>query len=125
MVFARLCRFVDWDLGGPGGVRTGSCSILICIVIAGLPALFLDHPIRGNGVAVVAAFGTIAALWIAFVLWRGWRLLRAEAVKADRAYDRGGKYQLPPEYVQTESATRAARRRANRQVRNDEIDGAR
>jgi type VI protein secretion system component VasK len=125
MVFTRLCRFVDWDLGRSGGVRTGSCSLLIAFMIAGLPALFVGHPVQGKDVIVLAAFGTIAALWIAFVLWRGWRLLRAEAVKADRAYDRGGKYQLPPEYVQTESATRAARRRANRQVRNDEIDGAR
>lgn len=125
MVFARLCRFVDWDLRRFSGVHRGPCSLLIALVIAGLPALFLDHPIQGNDVIVVAAFGAVAALWVGFVLWRVWRFLRAEAMKSDRIYDRSGKYQLPPEYAQTESATKAAQWRADRQVRNDEDAGAR
>lgn len=125
MAFARLCRFVDWDLSRSSGVHTGSCSLLIALMIVGLPAFLLDLPVHGNGVIVVAAFGAVAALWIGFVLLRGWRLLRAEAMKSDRAYDSSGKYQLPPEYAQTERATKAAQQRANRQVWNDGDDGSR
>lgn len=48
--------------------------------------------------------------WLMFVSWRFWRMLRETGPKGDRHYDREGKYDLPPEYAGSESATKAKRR---------------
>jgi type VI protein secretion system component VasK len=49
--------------------------------------------------------------WLLFVGWRFWRMMREAGIKGDRHYDREGKYDLPPEYADSESATKARRRR--------------
>jgi len=67
------------------------------------------------------SFATLAIVWIptaaivlpwfAFVGWRSTRLMRAALWRGDHNYDREGKYRLPPEYADTESATFARKRR--------------
>jgi hypothetical protein len=58
---------------------------------------------------------TVGALWLlvwnALVVWRFWRYMKEAAIKGDRHYDRVGKYDLPPEYADSESATKARWRR--------------
>lgn len=49
--------------------------------------------------------------WNALVVWRLWRYIKETAIKGDRHYDRVGKYDLPPEYADSESATKAKQRR--------------
>ena len=49
--------------------------------------------------------------WYGLVAWRFWRHMKEAAIKSDRHYDRIGKYDLPAEYAETESAAGAKRRR--------------
>lgn len=107
----RLCRFVDWDLSKTGGIRAGAWSLFIGALAACLPVPFVVRPYQDWEVAALAGSVIAAVLWFGFVAWRGLRLLRATAGRGDREYDRQGKYDLPPEYKATESATSAARRR--------------
>jgi len=57
----------------------------------------------------------VAAIWFAawsiFVSWRYVRYLKEISIKSDRHFDRTGKHDLPPEYADSESATKAKRRR--------------
>ena len=57
----------------------------------------------------------IAAVWFVawtiFTFWRYARYLKEVSIKSDRQFDRSGKYNLPPEYADSESATRARQRR--------------
>ncbi|WP_093512414.1 hypothetical protein [Sphingopyxis sp. YR583] len=50
-------------------------------------------------------------MWALFVSWRYLRYLKEISIKSDRHFDRVGKYDLPPEYADTESATKARQRR--------------
>jgi hypothetical protein len=47
---------------------------------------------------------------LAIVAWRGWRVFHASALKCDRVYDRKTRTLLPPEYRNTNSASRASLR---------------
>lgn len=61
-------------------------------------------------VAVVAVIA-LDVIWFGFVGWRALLLFKAFSAKGDRLYDRSGKYVLPTEYAQTESAAKARSRR--------------
>ena len=75
-------------------------------------ALLLLPPLTGLTSAFVwTACVALALAWVGFVLWRGWRVGKAGAIKADRYYDREGKFGLAPESHPTDSATVASRRR--------------
>ncbi|MFC3784548.1 hypothetical protein ACFONB_05935, partial [Sphingopyxis italica] len=58
---------------------------------------------------IVASILSLATL--AFVTWRYFVVMKAQAVKNDRAYDEDGKFKLASEYHQSESATAAAERK--------------
>lgn len=92
-------------------MRAGGFSLLIGIGIVGAPLPFIRWPYAGFEAVVAGVAAALAFLWFAFVGWRAWRLVLAGAARDDRDYDRTGKYQLPPEYAATQSATRTARRR--------------
>lgn len=49
--------------------------------------------------------------WTLFTVWRYLRYLKEISIKSDRHFDRVGKYDLPPEYADSESATKARQRR--------------
>jgi hypothetical protein len=55
--------------------------------------------------------------WGLLVHWRGWLAFRRSARESDRQYDRNGKFDLPPEYHSTESATAAAERNRRKRKR--------
>ena len=55
---------------------------------------------------IVASILSLAAL--AFVTWRYFVVMKAQAVELDREYDEDGKFKLASEYHRTESATAAA-----------------
>jgi len=48
----------------------------------------------------------------AFIAWRGCRLIKAANWISARGYERRGRYYLPPEYADSESAMLAEKRRA-------------
>lgn len=75
-------------------------TFLLCLL-----ALLVPHT------PVTTALFGLAAVWFAFVTWRGIRLLRAMAVYGDRQFDRKDKYSLAPEYRRSESTLRAKRRK--------------
>ena len=52
----------------------------------------------------------LTGLWTAFILWRGYRLMRAASIRGDRKFDREDKYNLIPDYAASESVLSANRR---------------
>ncbi len=109
-----LWRFVDWDLARGTIASAGNASLLIGM--SPWLAIFLIQQQAGKPTLTAPAVLAIAfdVAWFAFVGWRGWRLFRQSALRGDRRYDRSGKYLLPPEYADTESATRARGRKKMR-----------
>lgn len=107
-LLTRLRRFVDWDFGTSNTVG-GNASLLVL----GLVWLLAVFAMGSGGPRIWTVSLVLAAIfslaWLMFVLWRGWRLFRASAIKGDRAYDQKGKAKLPPEYRDTESVTKASR----------------
>ena len=57
---------------------------------------------------ILAAVALLGILYSGFALYVGWQ---AYIEKSDKLYDRRTKYNLPPEYRDTESATKAWRRK--------------
>lgn len=106
-----LRRFVDWDLSRKPITTAGNLTLLI----GGLPwlALIATDERQGSPTASVPLIAAIAfdLIWFSYVGWRAWLLFRQAAARGDRLYDRKGKYALPPEYADTESATKARERR--------------
>lgn len=106
-----LRRFVDRDLRRKPITTAGNLTLLI----GGLPWLALIATNERQGLATLSA-PMIAAIafdliWFSYVGLRASSLLRQAAARGDRVYDRKGKYALPPEYSDTESVTKARRRR--------------
>lgn len=69
--------------------------------------LVADH--RTMLTIIVASLLSLATL--TFVTWRYFVVMKAQAIKSDRAYDEDGKFKLASEYHQSESATAAAERK--------------
>jgi len=58
---------------------------------------------------IVASILSLATL--TFITWRYLVVMKAQAIKSDRAYDEDGKFKLASEYHHSESATAAAERK--------------
>ncbi|AQR74272.1 hypothetical protein [Sphingomonas sp. LM7] len=66
-----------------------------------------------GGVVAIAAIA-----WFVYTLARAWHVARVLIVRSgEQYYDRVGKYALPPEYADTESADAARRRRRGERLR--------
>ncbi|MFZ3485747.1 hypothetical protein [Sphingomonas sp. 3-13AW] len=74
---------------------------------------FLNQPAAAIPRFSVSVGAAIAfdVIWFGFVGWRALLLFKEVSTKGDRLYDRSGKYVLPAEYAETESATKARTRR--------------
>ncbi len=96
-------------------VRQSGTAAEAALLPAFLPAVLVI--LWGQFLKIEHAFWiwSICVCW--FVCWNifaGWRLVRhlkEVSLRSDRHYDRVGKYDLPPEYADSESATKAKRRR--------------
>jgi hypothetical protein len=111
--FALLRRFVDWDLSRGPSVGVGNLTLLV-LIVPWLAVLSLRGILIGvvwKTVLSVMAIATV--IWLGFVAWRGWRLIRITGIRGDRAYDRTVKFRLSSDYRETESATETRRRRRN------------
>lgn len=95
----------------------GNLSILLCIWLwLGLTAIRdLVDPSTAKLLLPGAIVLTVS--WSAFVGWRAWRLILVFAERSDSQYDREGKFALPPEYADSDSATETKRRRASKKAR--------
>lgn len=105
----RVRQLVDSDLRRQqtlGG--SGSLVLIIGCLLAVPPLVVLPEPWGKIGAAAAAI------LWFGFVGWRALRLLKAEGIRGDRAYDRTLRPMLSKEYQSTESAT-ATRQRKRRE----------
>lgn len=100
-------KFVDWDLSKTGAIRSGAASLLIAMAIASTPFIVVVRPFSTSALAAICIAFTASFVWLTFVAWRGYRLLRIEAIKGDREFDLRDKHLLPEEYASTESATKA------------------
>ena len=110
----RLRRFVDWDLKRKPITTAGNLTLLIGM----LPWLMLaaTKDKEGSPAFSMAFFSALLfdAAWFGYVGWRAWLVFRQAAARGDRIFDRKGKFDLPPEYAGSESATKArSRRRRN------------
>ena len=105
---ARLHRFIVWDFqsGPPSASRFSFFIGLVPLAVF----VLVDRPLDGGDITLIVAGLVLSIAWFGFVAWRLARAAKANAVKADRKYDREGKFDLSPEYEATESATRAVRR---------------
>ena len=98
--FALLCRLVDecWQ-----GDRNYRLLLIPQFVVIGAWLLLFS---RENLYAEVA-FWSLQAVWVAFIAWRWWGVMKRASAVQDRKYDRSGKFRLAREYWNTESATAA------------------
>ena len=112
-VFLHLRRFVDWDLSRGPSVGIGNLTIL-AVIVPWLAVLPLRNIVdRTSWAFVLWSTATLSVLWIGFVAWRGWRLFRASALRSDKAFDREERFGLSSDYHESESSTKARRRRQN------------
>jgi hypothetical protein len=110
-LYLRLRGWVDHDLKE----RSRPASLFFGIVPIS-PALILKQTEAAALAPVALVLGIVIGIgWTMFVGWRAVRLAKASAARADRAYDRQGKFSLASEYHASESATRAKRRQRSRQ----------
>lgn len=113
-IFIRVCRFVDKDLSRSGYVRLAPWSIALACATVALPVPFLSHPYGVGEVVIIGLAAGLCLGWLTFVGWRGLRLIKAASLRADRTFDRTGKFELPTDHASTESSTAASRRRRGR-----------
>ena len=106
--YLQVRRWVDRDLSNNRLRSLAMSATFLPILAIVLIAPVLPGPLKVIG--WIAAVGA-GSSWGAFVIWRGFKLTKAAIIRGDRAYDRTGKFALPPEYRDTESATRALKRR--------------
>jgi hypothetical protein len=102
-VYDRTCRLVDQALRG-----TNWRALPLPGMLPMLVAPYFDS--TALWVSAWAWF----LLWSAFVRWRWWLHMRCVSKRADRAYDRQGKYRLSRDYYDSESATSAKARKKSR-----------
>lgn len=98
--YLRFRRLVDYDLAN----NRRPFSLL-----GVLPGVAILAIAGGSWLGWLVGLG-LAVVWLSFIGWRSWRLMKTAALRGDRAYDRIGKFALPSEYAATESATSARRR---------------
>jgi len=73
-----------------------------------IPPLIVALIFKDNSIVWTLA-AIMSAGWLAFVAWRSWRMTKATTTRADRKYDRDGKFKLSSEYHDSYSATAAKR----------------
>ena len=71
--------WVDACLAGPRALSVADVPLWLPILLAGVLTFSLSR-----ATATIIVFGATAFAWAVFVIWRGWRLGRAEAFKRDR-----------------------------------------
>ncbi len=81
--------------------------VVIPIVVAEVLTRSMTDALRQLTMGTI--FG-VGLLWLLFSGWQIKRIFPAKSIKADRYYDRKTKYDLPPEYADSESATEAEQR---------------
>lgn len=75
---------------------------------------YLNAPAATLAISLAIAAG---GGWMAFALWRAWRLLRAYSVRRDRSFDQRGKFMLAADYHHSDSAGGAKQMRRMRRRR--------
>ena len=97
--------------GWTDGVLRDSASRVELTLLPGmapfLPLALIDDRFPRAWVFATTWF----VVWTIFVSWRYVRYLKEISIKGDRKFDRVGKFDLPPEYADSESATAAKQRR--------------
>jgi hypothetical protein len=113
MIIHKIWLIVrDWTdrmVGKPGTAAEAALfPALLPMVLVILADQFINSGYRTW--VLVACVGWFVG-WNMFAGWRYWRHLKEISLKGDRHFDRVGKYDLPPEYADSESATKAKQRR--------------
>jgi hypothetical protein len=93
-------RWLDGELSQGANRGMGGLPFVAALSLAAVVHVYAAGPIRPAG---VGAFLLMAVAWVAFMVWRGVRLMRVASIKSARDYDRRGKFDLPPEYAASES----------------------
>lgn len=108
--YLKIRQWVDRGIGD-----TSSHLTLVMLGPAIIPIAIFGPVVGGDTPSEqterLAPLLVWAVIWTAFSIWRGLRMMKAQTAKNARHYDRLGKYELPPEYAESESALKATRRR--------------
>ncbi|WP_432769889.1 MAG: hypothetical protein HEQ22_03850 [Sphingopyxis sp.] len=109
-VYIKIRKWVDHGIGD-----TASRMMGVMLVPAIVPIAMIAPFVGGNTpherIVRLAPLLTWAIVWTMFSIWRGLRMMKAQSAKNARHYDRIGKFELPTEYADSESALKAKRRR--------------
>jgi hypothetical protein len=106
-------RAIDRDL-----VRNMSPWSLYLPFFALILAWFLAFSGSVLGFLAGGVVAIVAIAWLVYALARAWHVARVLIVRSgEQHYDRVGKYALPPEYADTESADAVRRRRRGERLR--------
>ena len=85
-VALRIRNFVDWDIA-TSGTTGGNASLFLLLLLwflAGVVYSSFADPVA-TGAIVVGLMMT--GVWLVFVAWRAWRLLKASSLEEDRKRD--------------------------------------
>lgn len=110
----RIRRLVDKDLSHVWQKPITPIFGFIPLGIAALLEFYL-HPMAATVAWVVAI--AAGSGWMAFLLWRAWRLFKAYSVRSDRSFDQRDKFTLAAEYHHSDSASRTRKMRNARRRR--------
>ena len=77
--YALVRNWVDACLAGPSAMSRADIPVVLPIGVLGI----LIFSVSRDAAAIVI-FGIAASAWTAFIIWRGWRLGRADSLKRDR-----------------------------------------
>lgn len=115
--YLKIRRWVDDKLASPAShIQVGPLPVRrthlpALIAFAAFAPLLALHLIIGP---LPAPAWLIGCLWAvtstAFMGWRGWRLMRAAGIKSARDHDRRARFNLPDDYVASESLLAHQRR---------------
>ena len=108
--YLTVRRWIDHDIAH----RYRQPSVQVSSVVTGILLMTLFLADGWLLRLALAPLFLLSSIWTGFVFWRLSRILRAFTIIGDREYDRRGKFILPPEYENSESATAAGRRKRQR-----------
>jgi hypothetical protein len=109
----RVRRAIDRDLVK----NVEPWSVNLPLIVLGI-AWFLAVSGSVLGLLAGGVMAIVAIAWLIYTLARAWHVTRLLITRSpEQHYDRVGKYALPPEYADTESADAARRRRRGERLR--------
>ena len=116
LVYLRVRNWVDRT------IRSANYKLVLWPVYTfSLVALFLGEH-AGLSATAFWSFGVLSAIWAAFLMQRFWVYLKESAIESGHRYESEWRYNLPPEYADSEDAWTTAERQKQMSERKETVD---